>query len=155
CADLARDPGDLGSERAKLLDHRVDRFFELQNFAANIDGDLLGKVAICDGNGDLRDVADLAGQVRCHKVHVVREVFPGAGNPEHGCLPPELAFRSDLARHASDFRSKCRELINHRVDGFFKLQDLAFDVDRDLAAQIAASDGCCHVGDVADLPGEV
>src|SRR4030081_1019122 len=36
----------LGGERAKLVDHRVDRFLELQNLAADVDGDLLGQIAI-------------------------------------------------------------------------------------------------------------
>ena len=40
-ADLAGDARHLGRERAKLLDHRVDGFLELQNFAAHVDGDFL------------------------------------------------------------------------------------------------------------------
>ena len=44
-ADLARHAGDFRGEGAELLDHRVDGFLELQNFAAHVDGDLLGKVA--------------------------------------------------------------------------------------------------------------
>jgi len=38
------DAGDLRGERAQLLDHRVDRFLELQDLAAHVDGDLLREV---------------------------------------------------------------------------------------------------------------
>src|SRR6185503_8646744 len=73
-ADLAGDAGDLGGERAELVDHRVDRRLELEDLAAGVDGDLLGQVALRDGGGDLGDVADLRGQVLRHEVHVVGQV---------------------------------------------------------------------------------
>ena len=38
---------------------------------------------------------------------------------------------------------------------FFKLQNLAFHVDGDLRGEIALGDGRGHVGDVADLAGEI
>ena len=46
-------------ERAELIDHRVDGLLQLQNFAAHIDGDLLGQVAVGHGDRHLGDVADL------------------------------------------------------------------------------------------------
>src|SRR6266581_4678148 len=39
-ADLARDSRDLGGEGRKLVDHRVDRVLQFENFAAHIDRDL-------------------------------------------------------------------------------------------------------------------
>ena len=63
-ADLARDAGDLGGERAELVDHRVDRVLELEDLALGVDGDLLRQVAVGDGGRDLGDVAHLAGEVR-------------------------------------------------------------------------------------------
>ena len=36
-------------------------FFSSEHLAADIDGDLLGQVAVGDGRGDLRDVPDLGG----------------------------------------------------------------------------------------------
>ena len=62
-ADLARDAGDLGRERAELVDHRVDRVLELEDLAARVDGDLLRQVALGDGGRHLGDVADLVGEV--------------------------------------------------------------------------------------------
>ncbi len=44
-ADLARDARDLGREASKLVDHRVDRVLELEDLAADVDGDLLREVA--------------------------------------------------------------------------------------------------------------
>jgi len=46
-----------------LIDHRVDGFFELQNLAADVDGNFLGKVAHGDGDGDVGDVADLCREI--------------------------------------------------------------------------------------------
>src|SRR5262249_10511987 len=53
------------------------------------------------------------------------------------------------------FRGERVELIDHRVDGLFKLQDLARHVHRDLLRQVAAGDRGRDLGDVADLGGEV
>ena len=86
-ADLARHARDFGRERAQLLDHRVERVLEQQDLAADVDGDLLGQVALGDGGGDLGDVADLRRQVAGHEVDAVGEVLPGAGDAGHA--PPD------------------------------------------------------------------
>src|SRR4030095_14921873 len=65
------------------------------------------------------------------------------------------AFGADLARDARHFAGERVELIDHRVDGLFELQDLAADVDRDLLREVAAGDGRRHLRDVADLRREV
>src|SRR5690606_6000342 len=70
-ADLARHAGDLAGERVELVDHRVDGVLELEDFAAHLDGELLGQVAARHRGGDLGDVAHLAGQVVGHQVDVV------------------------------------------------------------------------------------
>ena len=62
------------------------------------------KVAARHGGGHLGDVADLAGQVAGHQVHVVGQVRPGAGDAFDLRLAAELAFGADLARHAGHFR---------------------------------------------------
>src|SRR5688572_20018867 len=41
-ADLTRHPSNFGGKAAQLIDHGVDGFFELENFAAHVDGDLFG-----------------------------------------------------------------------------------------------------------------
>ena len=96
-----------------------------------------------------------AGQVAGHRIDVVGEVLPGAGDAGHQRLAAELALGADLARDAAHLRGEGVELIDHRVDGVLQLEDLAFDVDRDLAREVAARDGRRDVGDVADLAGQV
>src|SRR5262249_49760048 len=49
-ADFAGDAGDFSSKRVELIDHRVHRFFELEDFTANIDGDFFRQVAVSDGD---------------------------------------------------------------------------------------------------------
>ena len=121
----------------------------------DVDGDLLGQVAAGDGGGDLGDVADLVGQVRRHRVDVVGEVLPGAGDALTCGLAAELAFGADFARDAGHFGGEAVELIDHRVDGVLELEDLALHVDGDLARQVAVGDGGGDLGDVAHLAGEV
>src|SRR4029077_10020422 len=79
-ADLARDARHLAGEAAQLLDHGVQRLLELQQLAAHVDADLLREVSAGDGGRDLGDVPHLRGEVLRHRVHVVGEVLPGAGD---------------------------------------------------------------------------
>ena len=86
-----------------------------------------------DCRRDTGDVADLRGQVGRHGIDRVREVFPRAGHSGHDSLAAELAVRADFARDAADFRRERVELVHHRVDGVLELENLALDVNRDLA----------------------
>src|SRR5205823_4697213 len=54
-ADLSGDARDFGGERPQLVDHRVDGVLQLQNLALDVDGDLLGQVAVGHGGGHLGD----------------------------------------------------------------------------------------------------
>src|SRR4051812_9739396 len=154
-ADLARGAGEFGGEGVELVDHGVERFLQLKDFAGHVDGDFLRQIALGDRGRDFGDVADLAGQVRAHRVDAVGEILPGAGDAAHLGLAAELAFGADLAGDARDFAGKGVELVHHGVDGVFQLQDLAADIDGDLFRQIATRDRGRHLGDVADLCGQV
>ncbi len=123
-ADLPRDTRDLRRKPVELIDHRVDRLLHLQNLAADIDGDLLREVAMRDRGRHLRDVADLGRQVARHRIDVVGQVFPGAGDAPDLSLSAELAFRPDLAGDARYFRRERRELVDHRVHDFRRPQEL-------------------------------
>src|SRR5205085_195701 len=116
-ADLAGDAGDLGGERAELVDHRVDGVPELEGPAVRGEGDLLGQVAVGDGGRHLGDVAHLGGEVARHRVHAVGQVLPGTGDPFHLGLAAELPLGADLAGDAGDLRGERAELVDHRVDG--------------------------------------
>src|SRR4051794_16496374 len=50
-------------EAVQLVDHGVERFLELQDFALHVDGDFSRKVAVGDRGRYLGDVAHLRGQV--------------------------------------------------------------------------------------------
>ena len=154
-ADLARHARDFRREAGELIDHRVDGFLQLENLALDVHRDLARQVAAGDGRGDGGDVAHLLGEVRRHRVDRVGEVLPRAGHAGHHGLTAQAPVGADLARHARHFRRERAQLIHHRVDGFLELQDLAADVHRDLLGQVAVGDGNRHVGDVADLRGEV
>ena len=90
----------------ELVHHRVDGVFQLENFAFDVDRDLLGQVAVGDGRGDFGDVSDLVGEVAGHEVHVVGQIFPGSGDTFHFGLAAEFSFRADFAGHASHFRGE-------------------------------------------------
>src|SRR6185437_16189849 len=107
------------------------------------------------GGGHFGDIAHLTGQVGGHRVHGVGEVFPGSCDAEHDSLATELALRTDLARDAGYFGCKRSQLVDHRVDGFLQLQDLAADVHRDLAGKVTVCDRDRHFRDVAHLASEV
>ena len=154
-ADLARHARHLAGEGVELVHHRVDGVLELEDLALHVDGDLAREIAAGHRRRHLGDVADLARQVRGHRVHVLGQVLPGAGDTGHVRLAAELAFGADLARHARHFGGEAVELVDHRVEGFLQLQDLAAHVDRDLARQIAIRDRGRDLGDVADLRGQV
>src|SRR5207244_3670002 len=70
-AHLAGHTGDLVGERGELVDHGVDGVLQLEDLALDVDGDLLGEVALGHRGGDLGDVANLAGEVGSHVVHRV------------------------------------------------------------------------------------
>src|SRR5436309_1968628 len=82
--------------------------------AANGDGDLLRQIAVRDRRRHLRDVANLIGEVRRHRVDGVGQVFPRARNAADVRLTAELPFRSDLARDARDLGRERAKLIDHR-----------------------------------------
>ena len=126
-----------------------------EDIAAHLDRDLAGEVALGHGGRHVGDVADLAGEVGGHEVHGVGQVLPGAGDAAHLRLAAELAFGTDLARHARHLSGEGVELVHHRVDGVFEFGNFALHLDGDLSRQVAVGDGGRHVGDVAHLRGEV
>ena len=145
-ADFAGHARHFRSEGAQLVDHRIDGFLELQNFAADVDGDLARKVAAGHRRCHLGDVAHLAGQVRGHGVDRVGQILPGAGHAGHHGLAAELAVGAHFAGHARHLGGEDAELLNHRVDDVGGAKELAFEraaihVEADGLGQIALGDG--------------
>src|SRR6202022_2365891 len=123
-ADLAPDARHFGGEGVELIDHRVDRVFQLEDLAADIDGDLARQVAARHRGGDLGDVAPLSRQVAAHRVDRVGQILPGAGDAGDDRLAAELALGADLAGHARHLGGEAVELIDHGIDGVLQLEDL-------------------------------
>src|SRR5262249_23483778 len=149
------DTADFRCERIELVDHRVDGIFQPEDFAFDVDRNLPGQISTSDGRCHVRDVADLAGEVRGHRIHVVGEIFPGSGAVRRHPLTARLAVGTDFAGNTGDFGSECVELVDHRIDRVLQFQNLALHVDRDFSRKIAAGDGGRHFRDVPNLVGEV
>ena len=125
----------------------------MKNLAADIDRDFLRQVAVGHGDGDFGDVAHLAVKLPAIEVDAVGKILPSAAHARHNGLAAQLAFGADFARDAGDFRGKGVELIDHGVDGFLELKNLAIDVDGDFLRQVAVGHGDRDIGDVAHLGG--
>src|SRR5207248_198649 len=142
-------------EGRQLVHHDVEGVLQLEDLALDVDGDLLGQVAVGDGGGDLGDVSHLAGQVGGHVVHRVGEVFPGPRDTFDLGLAAELAFGAHPDATLCRPVGEGRQLVHHDVEGVLQLEDLALDVDGDLLGQVTAGHGGGHLGDVSHLTGEV
>ena len=154
-ADFLRDARHFRRERRQLIDHRVDGVLQLENLAAGVDRDLLGQVTARDGGRHVGDVAHLVGQVAGHRVDVVGEVFPGAGDAADLGLAAELAFGAHFLRDARHFRRERAQLVHHRVDDVLDLQDLAARLHGDLLVEVAAGDRGRDLRHVAQLHRQV
>src|SRR5205823_1976677 len=133
----------------------VDGGLQLQDLSPGVDRDVLRQVPLGHGGGDLGDVADLVGQVVGHGVHRVGEVLPHPGDARHGRLPAELAFGADLPGDPGHVGGPCPPLFHYRVDGVLQLQQLAPQLDGDLAGEVTPGHGGGDLGDVAHLAGQV
>src|SRR6266536_2262245 len=159
------DAGQVGLEPVLLLvlagglaqvgDHLVDVVLELADLAGGVDRDRPGEVALGHRRGHLGDGADLGGQVAGELVHVLGEPLPGAGHALDLGLAAQLALGAHLARDPGHLRREGGELVDHPVAGVLQLEDLAARVDGDLLRQVALGHRGGHLGDVADLGGQV
>jgi hypothetical protein len=148
-ADLARDPGDLGRERAQLVDHGVDGVLELEDLPLDVDRDLLAEVAARHRGGDLGDVAHLIGQVGGHRVDRVGQVLPGAGHALDHRLAAQPPVGADLARHPRHLGRERGQLVHHAVDDLGGAQEVAaqrlpLSLQVHLLRQVARRDRADH-----------
>src|SRR5205085_831885 len=114
---LEGDARHLRRERPQLIDHRVDGVLEFEDFALDVDGDLLGQVAVGDRRRNLGDVAHLPSQFTGRPVAVVAQVLPLSLHDALPILAAQLSFRAYLAGDARHLGRERVELIDHRVDG--------------------------------------
>ncbi len=153
--DFARHARHFGGKGVQLVHHRVDGVLQFKNFAFHVDGDLLRQVATRHRCRHLGDVADLCRQVASHRVDAVGQILPSTGNARHVGLPAEPAFGADFARHARHLAGEAVELVDHRVQRFLQLKDLAAHVDRNLARQVAPGDRRGDFRNVTHLGGQI
>src|SRR6185295_1028182 len=123
---------DFRCEAVELIDHRIDRVLQLQNLAAYVDGNLFGQIPVCHCCRHIRDIANLAGEVGRHEVHIIGQILPCTPDAQHHSLATEPALGTDFARHTADLRGECVELIDHRIDRVLQLQNLAPHFDSNL-----------------------
>src|SRR5207237_604884 len=154
-ADLAGHARHFRGEGVELVHHGVDGVLQVEDLALDVHGDLLGQVAVGNGLGDVGNVAHLAGEVAGHEVHAVGDSHTVASGGSHVRLTAELALGADLAGHARHLGGERAQLVHHGVYGVLQLQDFAFDIDGDLAGEVAVGHGLGDVGNVAHLAGEV
>src|SRR5207244_3453790 len=127
----------------------------LEDFAFDVDRDLLRQVAVRDRRRHRGDVTHLGGEVGSHGIHRVGEVLPRAGNTGDLRLAAEFAFGADFAGDTSHFSGEGGELVDHRVDDVLDLEDFAADVDRDFLRQVAGGNGRRDLRHVAQLDRQV
>ena len=139
----------------EVADHLVQLVLQDGNLAAGLDPDLPGEVAFGHGGGHLGDGPDLVGQIGRQLVDVVGQVLPDAADFLRLRLAAQLAFDPDLAGDSGDLAGERVELVDHGIDGVLQLEELAFDVDGDLLAQVAIGHRGGHLGDVSHLTGQV
>src|SRR6202023_874162 len=96
-AYFAGDACHLRGEPVQLVHHGVQRFLQLKDLAAHVDGDLAAEVAVGDGGGHVGDVAHLVGEVAGHEVDAVGEVLPRPRHARDLGLAAEAALGADLA----------------------------------------------------------
>ena len=132
---LARDARDLG-RGGRPWSTMVLMVSSAGGFSAHVDCDLPRQIAACTAvvtSAMLRtwavrlEAMELTLSVRSFQV-------PATRNER---LTAELAFGADLAGHTRDFGGEGVQLVDHGVDGFLQLQDLALHIDRDFARQVA------------------
>ncbi|HZM26857.1 MAG TPA: hypothetical protein VFB89_05845, partial [Gemmatimonadales bacterium] len=78
--DLTGHVGNLIGEGGERLDHAVDRIGQSRDLALGFHAELALEIAVGDGGDDLGDAAHLTRQVARHRVHVVGEILPDAGD---------------------------------------------------------------------------
>src|SRR5262249_10310096 len=136
-ADFVGHASHFAGKGGKPVHHAIDGVLQLENFALNVHGNLLGQIAIGHSGSDLSNVPNLRGEVSSHGVDRICQVAPGSADSLDIGLSAELAFGTDFARDAGDFRRERAQLVHHGVDGVFELQDFAFDRNGNFARQIA------------------
>ena len=101
--DLAGDARHLAGEGVQLINHPVDRVLQIEDLAADVNGDLLGQIALGDGGCHLRDVAHVGGEIARHVIDVVGQVLPDTNHAGDLRLAAEPSLGPHFAGDARHF----------------------------------------------------
>ena len=74
--DLPRHARHLRREGRKLVHHRVDGVLQFQDLAFDPYRDFFREITVGDCSRHRRNVADLRGEIRRHRIHRFGQVFP-------------------------------------------------------------------------------
>src|SRR5690606_40759806 len=127
-ADFAGHAGDLVGEGGELVDHRVDGVLQLGRAHLCTPVARLRRMAGRHRRRHLGDVAHLVGQAVRHRVDVVGEVLPDAGDALDVGASAEFALGADYAGHAGDLVGAGGQPADLRVHDVLELDHLAVDV---------------------------
>jgi hypothetical protein len=109
---------------AQVRDHLIEVAPQLLDLALRLDRDLPREIASRDRGGDFGDRPHLRGEVVRHRVYVVRQPLPRAGDVGHLGLAAQLALGAHLARHARDLVGEDPQAVHHVVDRALQLENL-------------------------------
>ena len=140
----------------QLVDHRVDGVLQLQDLAARVDVIFWDRSPRATAVVTWAMLRHLGGQVAGHGVDGVGEVPPGAGDagapaawpPSRPSVPTSRATRVTSSANDDSWSTIVLTV-------FFSSSISPRDVDGDLLRQVAVGHRRRHLGDVADLAGEV
>ena len=145
---------DVGGE-PEVADHGVDIVFELGHFAARIDLDGAGEVALRDRRRHLGDGAHLGRQICRKQVDVAGQILPRARGARHVCLAAQPAFHADFTRDRGHLIGERRQRLCHVVDGFGESGHLALRLHGKVLREIAVRDRRHDLHDAANLIGKI
>ena len=139
----------------QIADHLVDGVFQGRDFAFGLHGDRPCQIALGNSHRDFGDRAYLGGQIRGELIDVFGQPLPRSRRAGHLRLAAELAFHTDLARHAGDLVSERRQCFGHAVDRLSEFGDLALGVNFEFQVQVAVGNGSHDFGNTAHLARQV
>lgn len=115
-ANLLRDFGNFLSELLQLIYHVVDCVFQFEDLAPTRCSDFPRQITFSDSSSDNRNIADLRGEVICHRIDINCQLVPGALNALNLRLAAQDTLCADLSGDASDFECEGPKLIYHGID---------------------------------------
>jgi len=118
--DFARHARHFRGERAKLVHHCVNRVLQFQNFAFNVDRNLLRTSPRSPQPSSRQPMLrTCAVKLPAIEFTEVRQILPRAGHTAHIGLTAKLCLRCRLLAPRASLPTQRRKLVDHRINTFF------------------------------------